>query len=54
MGRLAQASCASMRVNKGSINTEPIIDEEHKIKKQEYKSIQTRKILGEPRDTNSG
>jgi len=54
MGRLAQASCANMIVNRGNISTEPLIDEEHKIKKQEYKSILTKINLVELRDTKTG
>jgi len=54
MGRLAQASCASMIVNRGNINTEPLIDEEHKTKKQEYKSISTKIKLGVLRDSIAG
>jgi len=54
MGRLAQASCANMSVNNGIISTEPLIEEEHKIKIQEYKSTETRLRLGVLRDTKTG
>jgi len=54
MGRLDQASCANMIVNNGIISTEPLIEEQHMIKKQEYKSIQTKIKLRVLRDKQGG